>query len=137
MIGENITLGANYYPSVSFKTVYKKDYDKSSVMCSKLISNKEDLGELVVKIIPEENTLFIEEVFVKRNHRGKGLGKRLVAFAEEIGCRKRLSNIHLNPYSIDPYWISNTDLVNWYKKQGYVWNKGIMIKDTQDKDCYA
>ena len=137
MIRENIALGTNYYPSISFKTIYKKDCDKSTVMCSKLISDKEDLGELLVKIIPEQNALFIEEVFVKRNHRGKGLGKRLVAFAEEIGCRKGLSNIHLSPYSIDPYWISNTDLVNWYKKQGYVWNKGMMIKDTQDKDCYA
>ena len=53
----------------------------------------EPQGSRIKKIIPEENTLFIEEVFVKRNHRGKGLGKRLVAFAEEIGCRKRLSNI--------------------------------------------
>ena len=73
----------------------------------------EENGTIVAGIVAGGvcDTLEIEFLFVDEAHRGKGLGKRLIAHAEEAARRGGLTRVLLNTYSFQA--------PEFYKKLGY------------------
>ena len=60
-----------------------------------------------------KNTLFIDKVGILENHRGKGLGTKLLKFAFNFAKRKKLKNIELEVIE------KNTRAISLYKKLGF------------------
>lgn len=73
----------------------------------------EENGTVVAGIVAGGvcDTLEIEFLFVDEAHRGKGLGKRLIAHAEEAARRGGLTRVLVNTYSFQA--------PEFYKKLGY------------------
>lgn len=72
-----------------------------------LLRDESDIrGYLAVK--PEEDTLFLSKFYLRRDCRGKGEGKRMMAFVEALGRKAGLNSIRLtvnrhNQVAIDFY----------------------------------
>jgi len=63
---------------------------------------------------PAESTLMISKFYVKKNHRGIGVGNEALDFIVEI-CRKRgLKKIFL---TVNKY---NANTIQWYLKKGFI-----------------
>ena len=58
-----------------------------------LVEGDDTLGVLVMR--PKEDHLFVETVAVRAGWQGKGLGRKLMAFAEEVARERGLREIRL------------------------------------------
>ena len=65
-------------------------------------------------VLTDIKTLYIDDLCVDENHRGKHIGKELyegaVALAKENGCYNLTLNV----------WCGNDDAIGFYKAQGLV-----------------
>lgn len=76
-----------------------------------LAEGKELLGVLVLR--SAEDHLFVDNVAVTPEHQGRGLGYKLIAFAEKRAVRKGLPEIRL--YTNEKMW----ENLAFYKKLGF------------------
>ncbi|MEA5445601.1 GNAT family N-acetyltransferase [Gammaproteobacteria bacterium AB-CW1] len=70
-------------------------------------------GYLALIAEPAEQRLKISKIYVDGRYRGQGLGRRLLAFTEEV-CRER---------DLDMLWLTvnrdNLDSIRWYESMGF------------------
>lgn len=66
----------------------------------------------VIDLVTEVNVGFIKGLLVSHNHRGKGIGRELLSFAENFAKRKKCTKIWTET---DEEWIA----AKFYKKMGY------------------
>lgn len=72
-----------------------------------------DCGYLAVVPAPAEACLMISKIYVRRGSRGRGLGGRLLAVAEDI-CRER--GLRTMWLTVNKY---NNGSISWYQKNGF------------------
>ncbi|HEX7628696.1 MAG TPA: GNAT family N-acetyltransferase [Candidatus Methanoperedens sp.] len=104
---------------------YKTEYGE--LQCHRLKMPEGMAGELLIKVLNDEQALSIEEVFVSRKFRNTGLGSRLLSFAEKTASTLGFRYVELRPFSTDPL-VSDIKLQEWYKKRGYRPDGGKMYK---------
>lgn len=80
------------------------------------------------------NSLFISDLYIKQEHRGQGIGSKIMSSVTQFADNLKLP-IVLIPESDDDN-VSNKDLINFYKKFGFVINKGKQ-KDYSFSDPFA
>jgi diamine N-acetyltransferase len=68
------------------------------------------------------STLFVHQLSVNENERGKGYGRALLKHAEHIAKSHQISSIQLD------YWEFNVEANNFYKKQGFEPTRQHVIK---------
>ncbi len=78
------------------------------------------VGEFVARIDWRDRTLFIEELFIEREYRGKGLGKSALDFLVAKASCLKLREVVLEPFPNDLRASAFESLRNWYVKQGFV-----------------
>ena len=78
----------------------------------------------VIDIVTENKHLYIVLLAVRKDYRGRGIGKRLVEFAEETARRLGLKDVVVKPkYSVAEY----------YRRLGFVYkDKHTMVKPLQN-----
>jgi diamine N-acetyltransferase len=57
---------------------------------------------------------FIDEVYIRASHRGRGIGRSALAFAEDVGCSLGVRALHLEVER------ANTNAHGLYRKAGFV-----------------
>ena len=90
--------------------------------------NEKILGIIVLKIkevinhinLKNSKVLWIEELCVDENNRGKGIGKILINNAKEIAKDLKCERLELN------CWEANKDAIAFYEKQGMKSQRRIM-----------
>ncbi|MEI3394542.1 MAG: GNAT family N-acetyltransferase [Clostridia bacterium] len=90
--------------------------------------NEKILGIIVLKIkevinhinLKNSKVLWIEELCVDENNRGKGIGKILINNAKEIAKDLKCERLELN------CWEANKDAITFYEKQGMKSQRRIM-----------
>ena len=83
--------------------------------------------QLRLKKSKEKNCAHIESLGVKKSHRKKGVGKKLMGFAESLAKKKGFKKVGL---AVE---INNQFLRNMYEKQEYQnWGKGIIIETWEE-----
>ena len=82
----------------------------------------QSMGYLAVVPDDDEDALMISKIYVTKPGRGRGLGRRMLAFAEDV-CRQR---------RIKTLWLTvnkhNTDSIAWYTRMGFR-NAGAIVQD--------
>ena len=116
-IGENITIDE----------LYRYRIECGELQCHRLNAPGGMAGELLIKVLNDEKALSIEEVFVSRKFRNKGLGSRLLSFAEKTASTLGFRYVELRPFSTDPL-VSDIKLQEWYMNRGYQPDGGKMYK---------
>jgi ribosomal protein S18 acetylase RimI-like enzyme len=58
-------------------------------------AEKDDVLIAVLVLVPEENTLLIDNIAVDPSSQGKGVGRRLMAFAESEALRQGFGSVRL------------------------------------------
>ena len=104
---------------------YRTEYGE--LQCHRLKMPEGMAGELLIKVLNDEKTLSIEEVFVSRKFRNTGLGSRLLSFAEKTASTLGFRYVELRIFSTDPL-VSDLKLHEWYMKRGYKPDGGKMWK---------
>lgn len=74
--------------------------------------------DIFPKIKPWPNYLSFYELYVGLNFRGKNKGTEILSLVEAYAKNEGYERIVINPYPFDKT-ISKTQLINWYKKNGY------------------
>lgn len=82
-------------------------------------SQHKKIGEFLAKVDWQSRVLFIEELFIERQYRGRGIGRKALNFLETKASSLKLREIVLEPFSSDLRDLSVERLRNWYRKQGY------------------
>ena len=90
--------------------------------------NEKILGIIVLKIkkvidhinLKNSKVLWIEELCVDENNRGKGIGKILINNAKEIAKDLKCERLELN------CWEANKDAITFYEKQGMKSQRRVM-----------
>ncbi len=87
-----------------------------------ILHNGKSAGYLAVVQNLRESTLLIGKIYVKKSERGKGLGKEMLVFTEDI-CRKR---------GLKTIWLTvnknNKRSIAWYSQMGFI-NAGPTLQD--------
>ena len=73
-------------------------------------------------ICPKEDELFLSKLYIRASQRGKGHGRKVVEFLEEIAREKKLRKITLTVNR------NNTDTIHAYEKFGFT-NEGPVVQD--------
>ncbi|MCQ2751861.1 MAG: GNAT family N-acetyltransferase [Coriobacteriales bacterium] len=97
--------------------------------------NDENIGFIGVQ--PQENTLFLSKLYLKKDFRGKGYGRQQLEFVKEIARHFGFKSIKLtcnrgNTSSIDMYkhvGFKITDEVDTDVGEGYYMNDYVMVWD--------
>jgi len=71
---------------------------------------------------PKEGELFLSKLYIRVSKRGKGYGRRVVEFIEELAREKGLGKITLTVNK------NNTDTIKAYEKFGFT-NQGPIVQD--------
>lgn len=93
--------------------------DETTTYYGNVRSQHKKVGEFEARADWRSRVLFIEELFIEREHRGKGIGKKALNFLETKASNLKLREVALEPFSSDPRALVVESLKNWYKKQGY------------------
>jgi GNAT superfamily N-acetyltransferase len=93
--------------------------DDTTIYYGTMRSQHEKVGEFVARVDWRSRVLFIEELFIKREYRGKGIGKKVLSFLESKASILKLREVVLEPFPSDPGAFTVESLRNWYMKQGY------------------
>lgn len=80
------------------------------------------------------NSLFISDLYIKQEYRGKGIGSKIMSSITQFSDNLGIPMV-LIPESDDEN-VSNKELINFYKKFGFVINKGKQ-KDYSLSDPFA
>jgi len=73
-------------------------------------------------ICPREDELFLSKLYIRASQRGKGYGRRVVDFLEDLAREKGLGKITLTVNK------NNTDPIHAYEKFGFT-NEGPLVQD--------
>jgi len=80
----------------------------------------EPMGYMSMNI--NEKELFLSKFYVASSQRGKGYGREMITFIEEMANKKKLNKIALTVNR------NNTDSIKMYEKMGFI-NSGTVIQD--------
>jgi GNAT superfamily N-acetyltransferase len=83
-------------------------------------SHHAKVGEFVARVDSRSQVLFIEELFIERMYRGKGIGKKALDFLEAKASSLKIREIVVDPFPLDPGVFTVESLRNWYMKHGYI-----------------
>lgn len=78
-----------------------------------------EVGFLCYDDWSDQSIGFIYVVFVLPEHRGQGIGRSLLSYAEKLAVSLRCAKIRLEPHAFDRTVVSSF-LHSWYAKHGYV-----------------
>jgi GNAT superfamily N-acetyltransferase len=95
-----------------------KDDDKTTYYGT-LRTQHVKVGEFVVNVDWQSKVLLIEELFIERGYRRKGIGKKVLDFLEAKASSLKIQKVVLEPFPIDPGAFTVESLGNWYMKHGY------------------
>jgi len=84
------------------------------------------LGYFAYKILHQENELFLNKLYIYSEHRGKGLGKKVLIFLENICKESGIDSISLTVFH------KNTNSIKAYENWGF--NNLGLIKKIFSKD---
>lgn len=70
--------------------------------------------------LPKEEELFLSKVYLTAPNRGKGCGRQMIEFIEEIAQERRLQKITLTVNK------NNTGAIHAYKKMGFAMTEAIV-----------
>lgn len=87
-----------------------------------LMQDGENAGYMAVVPTPETNQLMISKLYVSKSARGGGLGRKMVAFAEDICKEQGLSGVWLTVNK------NNRSSIDWYIRSGFK-NAGSIVMD--------
>ena len=73
-------------------------------------------------ICPKDDELFLSKLYLRASQRGKGYGRKVVEFLEDLARDKGLGKITLTVNK------NNTDTIKAYEKFGFV-NLGVLVQD--------
>lgn len=73
-------------------------------------------------VCPKEEELFLSKLYIRASQRGKGYGRKVVGFLEELAREKGLGKITLTVNK------NNTDAIKAYEKFGFA-NVGAVVQD--------
>lgn len=73
-------------------------------------------------ICPQKDELFLSKLYIRASQRGKGYGRRVIEFLEELAREKGLCKITLTVNK------NNTDTIRAYEKFGFT-NTGPVVQD--------
>jgi GNAT superfamily N-acetyltransferase len=99
--------------------IQSKD-DDTTIYYGTMRNQHTDVGEFVARVDLRSHVLFIEEFFIERRYRGKGIGKKTLDFIETKASSLKIREVVLEPFPIDPGAFSVESLRNWYMKHGYI-----------------
>jgi GNAT superfamily N-acetyltransferase len=105
---------------ILFKTAKTQLNDGTIVYHGTIRSLHAKVGEFVARVDKRSQTLFIDELFVEREYRGKGIGKKALDFLEDKASTLKIREVVLEPFPIGPEDFTVESLRNWYEKHGYV-----------------
>jgi len=115
-----ITLGEFWNPETIKENVIKS-FKKEPEGFIGIEENSELIAFIRIKTL-KNNTCHISDLYVKKEFRGKGLGKKLMEIADEYAKRKGAKRITLNVRK------DNEPALNLYKKSGFKIKKYQMWK---------
>jgi GNAT superfamily N-acetyltransferase len=105
---------------VSFSVTKIQLQDENAIAYRGIVrSQNTNVGEFVARV-DRSHILFIEELFIKHEHRGKGIGKRTLGFLEAMASAQNIHEIMLEPFQTDLGCFTIESLKKWYAKQGYI-----------------
>jgi GNAT superfamily N-acetyltransferase len=105
---------------ILFKATRLQPNDDTLVYYGTIRSLHVKVGEFVARVDRRSQALFIDELFVERGYRGKGIGKKVLDFLEDKASSLKIREVVLEPSPIDPEDFTVESLRNWYKKHDYV-----------------
>jgi GNAT superfamily N-acetyltransferase len=83
-------------------------------------SGSEEVALVVLDIHPNARCYILYEVFLCSPHRNRGVGTRVLAAIEDFVSTSGCSCLEVWPRSLDVRNRSDTQLVAWYRRHGYV-----------------
>ena len=83
--------------------------------------DEESIGYFAYRILPKENELFLNKLYIYSNQRGKGIGKKVLNHLEDVCHSSNIDNISLTVFH------ENTNSVKAYEKWGFE-NLGLIKK---------
>lgn len=86
---------------------------------------EESIGYFAYRVLPDENELFLNKLYIYSNQRGKGIGKKVLNHLEDVCHTSNIDNISLTVYH------GNTNSVKAYEKWGFE-NLGLIKKVFSD-----
>ncbi len=107
-------------PAMFGMTEMSQKNDSATIYRGTIRNQTGSVGEFVARIDWRGRTLFIEELFIKREYRGKGLGKRALDFLVAKASCLKLREVVLEPFPNDLSANAFESLRNWYVKQGFI-----------------
>jgi ribosomal protein S18 acetylase RimI-like enzyme len=94
-----------------------------------ILTYKEDNSLLgCVELRKENDKLYLGMLSVKPNTQGKGIGKKLLAVAEDFAKEQKCSKIFMTVISV------RQELIDWYLRHGYIWTgekKPFIVPDSR------
>jgi len=97
----------------------KPNEEDTMIYQGNLRTEHKKVGEFVARADWRNHALFIEELFIEREHRGNGIGKKALDFLEAKASSLKLREVVLEPFPSDPGAFTVEALRSWYMKQGY------------------
>ncbi len=107
---------------------YRKVDQNMELRCISARSNDSKVGELLVRFQKDKKLLILDGVIVEKEFRRQGVGTYLVSFAEDLAQRFSAKKVLLCPFPVDPSAYPKKELIKWYRKRGYMLNRGLMFK---------
>ncbi len=87
-----------------------------------VIINDAEVAALSYEDWSEKSLGFIYEIFLLKQYRNKGLGSKILEFAEKKAIELKCQKIELDAHSLDEHTEQNW-LFSWYEKKGYTREK--------------
>lgn len=78
-----------------------------------------EAGLLIFDPWPSGDIGIIYEIYVLRAFRGKGIGTKLLTFAENYAAHHGRSSLQLTARSLDQEFMSTSHLREWYSRHGF------------------
>ena len=87
-----------------------------------LTYDKRNTGYMAVISNVSESSLMISKIYVRKSDRGRGLGKQMLKFVEELCPKRRIKKIWL---TVNKH---NRHSIEWYSQMGFT-NNGPIVQD--------
>lgn len=78
-----------------------------------------EVAYLAIDYVPGFDYIFLYELFIRKEDRGKGIGSELLSRVEKLAKELGYKKVMLHAESFDKN-ITKESIENWYKKRGYL-----------------